>query len=267
MTRVGDYELLETLASSNHGVFYKAIPPGRLGIGDEFVALKVMEQHSTDNEFRRVANQLRVFASVDSERVVRLLDAGQQHGRLFYAMRWHPDGSLASPACVVSRAGCVRIVADAARGAHALHEVGVVHRDIKPANILIDGQQGLLSDFGLAQLMTPAMTTTGVGSVDSIEFMEPDVIWGEKAARSSDIWSLALTLHQGVCGQGAFGEIPESNVFDAFKHVLHQRPTLSEVLGERLRPVVEKALSEHRSDRYRTALEFAEELDNLEGLD
>jgi len=267
MTRVGDYELVETLERGNHGVFYKAVPPARLGIDDDFVALKVMEQHSTDNEFRRVANELRVFASVDSEHVVRLLDAGQQHGRLFYAMPWHPDGSLETPAGIVSRAQCVRVVADAARGAHALHEVGVVHRDIKPANVLIAGQNGRLADLGLAQLMTPGMTTTGVGPVGSIEFMEPDVIWGEKAARSSDIWSLALTLHQGVCGEGVFGEIPESNVLDAFKHVLHQRPALSDVLGERLTPVVERALSEHRSDRHRTALEFAEELDNLEGLE
>jgi hypothetical protein len=56
-------------------------------------------------------------------------------------------------------------------------------------------------------------------------------------------------------------------VLDAFKHVLHRRPTLSDVLGEQLRPVVARALSEHRTDRHRTALEFADELDNIEGLE
>ena len=87
----------------------------------------------------------------------------------------------------------------------------MVHRDIKPANILLDNGHGKLSDLGLAQMLTPGMTMTGVGPVGSIEYMEPDVIWGERAARASDVWSLGLTLHRVVTGAGVFGTIPEHN--------------------------------------------------------
>lgn len=267
MNRVGDYELIETLDEANHGVFYRARAPRRLGIDDEYVALKVMERHSTDGEFRRVANELRIFAGVRSEHLVEILDAGQQQGRLFYAMRWHPLGSLARPIVALDAAACVRAVASAARGAHALHEVGVVHRDIKPANVLIDGDAGRLADLGLAQMMAPGMTTTGVGPVGSIEFMEPDVIWGERAARSSDVWSLALTLHFALCGAGCFGNIPEGNVLEAFKHVLHRRPELSDRIPVAVRPIIERALAEKRHDRYATALEFANNLERVGGLD
>ena len=150
MSTVGDYRLVETLERGNHGVFYRAVPPARLGIEDAYVALKVMEQHSTDSEFRRVANELRVFAAVQSDHLVHVLDAGQQNGRLFYAMRWHPEGSLGAPAQPIGVDRAVKMVAGAARGAHALHEVGVVHRDIKPANVLIDGLSARLADLGLA---------------------------------------------------------------------------------------------------------------------
>ena len=94
--------------------------------------------------------------------------------------------------------------------------------------------------------------------------MEPDVIWGGKAARASDIWSLGLTLHRAVVGDGVYGVIPEQNVLDAFRHVLHTPPQLSPELGE-LQPIVQRTVAPDRADRYPTALELAEELERVGG--
>ncbi len=265
MTRLGDYELLEPIGVGNYGTFYRAKPPPRLELDAEHVVVKVMDGNATDKDFRRVANELRIFASLHSDHLVEVYDAGHQHGRLFYAMGHYPDGSLAAPTREVDQATQVAAVADAARGAHELHEVGVVHRDVKPANIMLDDGRGRLGDLGLAQILTPGMTTTGIGPVGSLEFMEPDIIWGERASRATDVWSLGLTLHKVVTGEGAFGDIPESNVLEAFRHVLHQRPTLSPSLPDELRPIVERALEEKRGDRYPTALALAEDLEQVGG--
>jgi serine/threonine protein kinase len=265
MNRIGDFALIESIGEGNYGTFYKSRPPSRLGLDVEFVTVKVMLGHVSDKDFRRVANELRVFASLRSSHLVSVYDAGQQNGRLFYAMGWYPDGSLAEPAVDIDRSTQLAAIADAARGTHALHEVGVVHRDIKPTNVLLDDGHGRLSDLGLAQILTPGMTTTGFGPVGSIEYMEPDVIWGERAARASDIWSLGLTLHNVVTGEGVFGDIPKDNVLDAFRHVLHQRPILSERLPDDLRPIVERAVAVERSERYSTAMELADDLESIGG--
>ena len=97
MNRIGDYELLEPLGEGNHGSFYTARPPARLGLDADLVAVKVMGAHATDKDFRRVANELRIFSSLRSEHLVDVYDAGHQDGQLFYAMGWYPDGSLAAP--------------------------------------------------------------------------------------------------------------------------------------------------------------------------
>lgn len=265
MRQIGDYELLEQIGEGNYGTFFKAIPPTRLGLDVELVAVKVLSVHASKSDFKRIANELRVFASLESDHLVEVYDAGHQDGQLFYAMGWYSDGSLAEPSGELDTSSVLAAVEHAARGAHELHEVGVVHRDIKPANILLHKDHGKLSDLGLAQILTPGMTTTGMGPVGSIEYMEPDVIWGERAARASDVWSLGVTLHRVVTGTGVFGPIPEDNVLDALRHVLHSVPALSPSLSSELRPIIERALAAERSERYSTALDFATDLERARG--
>lgn len=264
MNWIADYELIEVIGRGNHGVFHRARPPQRLGLSEEFVAVKVLERNATDADFHRLATELRVFSSVQSPHLVTLYDAGQQEGRLFYAMRWYSEGSLDGSTADTSTR--IQAVVDAARGAHALHEVGVVHRDVKPANIMLAGGRGFLADLGLAQVWSPGMTTTGVGPIGSIEYMEPDIVYGERAMRTSDVWSLAMTLHHVLAGVGCYGDIPEKSVLDAFRHVLHTRPTISPAIQGPVRAVIERALAETRVDRHQTAAEFADDLERAGGL-
>jgi serine/threonine protein kinase len=264
MKRIADYEIDREIGHGSQGTFYLAQAPARLGLDGEPVALKVLDHNATDQEFRRVANELKMFRSIESPFLVDVYDAGYQGGRLFYAMRYYPEGTLADPKVSIDRSTTLQIVADAARGAHALHEGGVVHRDIKPANILIEAGRGRLSDLGLAQVMTPGMTTTGSGPVGSIEYLEPDVIWGERASRSTDVWSLGVTLHRALTGESVYQGLPEKRMAAAFQHVLHSTPELSADLEPAERAVIERCLAEQRSDRWPTAEALAEAIESLD---
>jgi len=254
---IADYRFDAELGAGNHGRFFRATTPARLNVDAPHVAVKVLERRATDSDFKRVANELRIFAAVTSEHLVEVFDAGYDDGLLFYAMAYYPDGSLERPARPLSPEAVAGAIADAARGAHELHEVGVVHRDIKPANVLLDGDRGRLSDLGLARLMSPGMTTTGIGPVGSLEFMEPEVIWGDPGSRMSDVWSLGVTLHHALTGQGLYGEIPNDSVLEAFTHVLRSRPEISATLPDGYRPIVERCLADARAERFATAAQLA----------
>lgn len=261
--RLGDYELIREIGRGSHGAFHLARAPERLHLDHDYVALKVLDHQATDQEFRRVANELRLVASIGSEHLVEVYDAGYQSGALFYAMAYYPDGSLDDPKVPLDRDARLGVLADAARGAHDLHEAGVVHRDIRPGNILVDGRRGRLSDLGLAQVMAPGMTTTGRGPVGSIEYMEPDLIWGERGSRATDVWSLGLTAHQVLCGRSVYPDLPTGNLAAAFQHVLHGSPSIDPALAPDEIAVIERCCAPAREDRWATAAELADAFEQL----
>ena len=108
MKRIADYEIISELGRGNHGRFFLAEAPARLGRGEEQVAVKVLDHHATDKEFRRIGNELRVYASVQSPNVVEIIDAGYDGGAPFYAMPYYASGSLARPTEELDEAGVVQ---------------------------------------------------------------------------------------------------------------------------------------------------------------
>ena len=264
MKKIADYELLERLGEGNQGVFYLARTPDRLGVDDAFCAVKVLGDQASKDAFRRMSNELRLFASVRSPHLVRLYDAGQQRGVLYYATAYHQLGSLAAPRnSARSLERRVAAVADAARGAHALHEVGVAHRDIKPSNVLLSESAAVLSDLGLTQVLSPGTTMTGFGPIGSIAYMEPGIAHGDPASRTSDVWSLAATLLTAVSGEQPFPDLPTANLLQALDHIGRQSPRIPDGLPTGLRVIIARGLDADRRKRPQSAQEFAEELDEV----
>jgi serine/threonine protein kinase len=108
MDEIADYRLTESLGEGNHGQFFLAAPPSRLEEGSDSVAVKVLAAPSTDDALRRFSRELRAFASAPSPYLVRLLDAGQDGDRFFYAMEYFPLGSLGRPSRPLSRPEVLR---------------------------------------------------------------------------------------------------------------------------------------------------------------
>ncbi len=259
--RIGDYEIVDTLGDGNHGTYLTAKPPARLGLADPIVTIKVLDHYGSADDFKRITNELRLLHSLQSPNLVELLDAGSVDGRMYLATRFYPAGAL-DAATTLSRAERIAVVADAARGAHAMHEVGVAHRDINPSNIFIDKTRGRLADLGLAQTLAGATATIGTGPIGSLQFIDPDLVWGGKASRATDIWSLGITLHCALSDVAPFGEIPSDNLLSAFRHVVHTPPTLDHSFEPELLGAINRCLAPV-DKRYETAAALADELDDV----
>lgn len=261
MNGIADYEFVRSLGKGNHGEFFLARRPERLPVADELVAVKVLSGPTTEDVFRRATRELSAFASVQSPHLVALYDAGQQGGVFYYAMEYFPDGSLGDGR--PDRATSVRAVADAARAAHALHENGIVHRDISPRNVMLHNGGGKLSDLGLSQVLAPGVTVTGMGSVTSIEYMDPALIQGAAPSRATDIFSLGAVLHRALAGTGLYGDLPEGDAMLALRKVFSSPATVAATLDPDAGAAIGWAIAPNAVDRPGTAVEFAERLDAI----
>ena len=130
--RIADYEVVETLVRPGAETYLLARPPARLGLRSETVTVKIVDGRHEPDRFRRMSEELRLFASVESPYLVTLYDAGSDDGRLWYSMEHYPMGTLAEPARFLTLQLRMRAVADAARGAHALHEACLLYTSPSP---------------------------------------------------------------------------------------------------------------------------------------
>ena len=257
MDRVGDYVFLRELGRGEHSQVFLARSPRRLGIDADTVAVKVLSLTGTDG-FDAVADELSLFASLDSPQLVPMYDVGMDSGVVFYAMRHEPLGSLSAPVRGLTRRERLQAVARAARGAHELHEAGSVHRGIGPTNILLDKGGAVLGEPAVAHLITHGHTVSGLGTrADRLELVDPALMSGRPAGRASDIWSLGVTLHQVLTGHGLFPALVSADPFTAVRIYLRSRPEPGEDLSDGERAVVVTALHPDPARRYRTADEFA----------
>lgn len=222
---LADYEVVRLIGDGNHGRFYLARPPARLGVDDEYVAVKVFAGQCSEDAYRRGTRELRAFAAVDSPHLARVYDAVLE-GNFLYAMEWFPAGSLAAPARPLDRGQVLRAVRDAALAVEALHEAGMAHGDVKPGNVMVTETGGKLSDLGLARVFAAGAALTGMAPETSVEYLDPDLLLGGEPSRATDIWALGATLHRVLAGAGLYGELPARQPLLAIRAVQSRRPDL-----------------------------------------
>ena len=66
MQKIADYDVVQQIGEGTQGSYWLARPPARLGLADEVVAIKTINQTANDAEFGRLVEQLRIYASISS---------------------------------------------------------------------------------------------------------------------------------------------------------------------------------------------------------
>ncbi len=234
-TRLGVYEILDTLGAGGMGVVYRA-RDRKLG---RDVAIKVLPDDPAGDPGRvaRFEREARMLAAVNHATIAAIYGAEEEGSTRYIVMELVEGETLAQRLAggPLSIADALRIGAQIAEALEFAHEKGVIHRDLKPANIKItpEGKVKVL-DFGLAKAMnlpfsgdmsrspTIVMDTSTPGEiVGTPEFMSPEQARGKETDRRTDVWSFGCILFEMLTGRRAFtGE----TVPDAVAAILYKEP-------------------------------------------
>lgn len=260
---VAGYRVVSVLGEGGMGTVYLARHP-RMG---RLEAVKVIRPDlaALSHVRERFLREAALAASVQHPALLPVYDHDDVDGDLYIAMKWVEGVNLQQwgrthrePAAVVE--GLTQV----AEGLDALHARGLVHRDVKPSNIMVatssqqaGAQRWYLMDFGIARSAehpaVPGAATALGGFVGSVAYSAPERFAGDPGTAASDVYALAVTLHQALTGELPFGSSVRSVLGG---HESGRRPDSFRLLPRALRPVLSAGLATASSRRPATCCEL-----------
>ena len=245
-SRIGRYDVRSLLGSGGMGEVYLAWDSEL----ERTIAIKVLhEGEASGDRTRRFVQEAKAASALHHPNVAHVYEIGSQDNIRFIAMEIIEGETLRARIArgPMKPEEVLAIGTQIASALAAAHRNGIVHRDIKPENVMItpDGFAKVL-DFGLAKLRelrgddaaTVVKTKTGV-AVGTLAYMSPEQLSGEDVGATADVYSLGVVLYEMLRGR---------------------RPGESREASGVLEPVIAKAMSKNRNDRYADAGEMLEAL-------
>ena len=268
--QIGRYQILDRVGHGGMGVLYRGIDP----VLDREVAIKLMIGDFADDieQLRpRFQREARAIAKLQHRNIVTVFEFAEDGGTPYIVMEFLRGTSLsarlkaAPPLSVFEK---LDLVAQLCEGLGYAHEQGIVHRDVKPANIFLlgDGSVKLL-DFGIAKLTTSNLTRQG-DVLGSPAYMSPEQIMGlETIDGRSDVFSAGVVLFELLAGRRPFdGDTTPTIVMKILNAEPPSLDTLDPAIPAPLAAAVARALHKDPAHRFKTATDFARELQAVRHL-
>jgi hypothetical protein len=278
----GKYLLLRQLAIGGMAEVYLARQSGPAGFEKECVIKRILPALAADQQFVNMfLDEARIAARLSHPNIVQIFDLGSVgEGDYFLAME-HVHGvdlqqieeAEATRGGRMPLAIAVRIVSNVAEGLEHAHRatdsrgqpLGVVHRDVTPSNVIVsfDGVAKLL-DFGIAKAVAKKGRTE-VGVIKGkIPYMSPEQVQGEALDSRSDVFSVGTMLYELTTGHKPFdGDGPA----DLSLKILQSEPKPPGAWVDGYPPalaeIVRRAMTKKAAERYQSAREMHEALDDF----
>jgi serine/threonine protein kinase len=230
----------------------------------EEIAVKVLKGGRIDPDgFKQLVDEARLARRVTHPNVCRIYDLVTDGELVFLTMellagesleaRFMREGKLAPDELL-------RLVTQLARGLDAAHEAGVIHRDFKPSNVMLVGQKAVITDFGIARLVTARTTTSGTLK-GTPAYISPEQLDGTKVSPASDVYTLGAATFELVTGKLPFAGKDAVEV--AMRRLSVRAPTARSVdptVPKGMSDAIARALERDPSKRFASAGQFAEAL-------
>ena len=277
----GKYQILDRLGVGGMGEIFKV----RHIHLNELRVIKIMRPNvaQDDQGLQRFLQEARTSTMIKHKNLAMLYDFAQLEDGSYYMVWEFIDGTniqkwIAQNGPTPPRLA-IEISIQALHGLDHLHQMDLIHRDISPENIMLSqDQKGKLLvkviDFGIAKQLAEGeggqgLTQTGM-FLGKLKYASPEQAGflkeGEHLDPRSDLYSFGIVMYEMLAGRAPFQATnPHGYIL---KHVTEKPQPIAELnpnvkVPAHLEAVIMKSLEKNRDNRYPTAGDFANALDQL----
>ncbi len=278
MEKIGKYLLKEYIASGGMAEIYKGSLEGPHGFVKE-VVIKAIHPHLLKDEryIKLFLREAKLWAKLNHSSIVQVYEFFEEKNRYYLVMEYVRGTDLLNvikrsqskgrPIGIPRTIKIFEYVLSALGYAHNFRDdseniYGIVHRDISPQNILISVNGDVkITDFGIAKASLSTGLTTQGAIIGKIDYMSPEQALGKDVDLRTDIFSTGVVLWETLTGNKLFDGKNDIELLENVRRCEIIGPSsINPEIDERLERIIMKALSYDPEFRYKSAVEFSNEL-------
>ncbi len=266
VSHIEGFEILEKIGDGPNGEVFKAWDP----IQKRTVALKWLnEKLSSDPAFRGPAlTSIKSISLIDSPILTTVSEIKEVGNRILFIEEYF-DGIPINEYFkdrIITNDELLYYLNKIIKGLQFIHETTTAHGNLKPSNILINhiGEVRLL-DNGFPHNFDIEKIDYNNIADDEFQYLAPEIIHGEVASRSSDLYALGVIFYEIICQKLPFDA--EENK-ELLKKITHNEPDLSLIHDKKFPGdtllCLKKFLKKNPADRFSDATEMLVTLKEME---
>lgn len=265
LNKIGRFEIVSEIATSTHGVVYKASDPE----SGQTVALKTLSLEGLGEQGAGIVESLLQEADItkvlNSHNIALLYGAGEIEGKFCASTEYVQGNSIAT--MMARKEGfsiwdIQDIVRQTCQGLDHAHIHKAVHYSMEPAKIMVqwDGTVKLLG-FGVSTMGAHAAQASGPAP-EVLHYMSPEQLRGDPLDARSNLFSLGAILYEMVTEHKAFAGESAEQVRQAILEATPQPPAqVNRKIHPALSEVVMKAIAKSPEERYQSGQELVNDLE------
>lgn len=278
--KLGRYELLEPLGKGGMAEVWRAQATGARDFRREVLVKRIRPEFAARKAFIDLfIQEARLVSQLQHPNIASVLDFGSVDGQYYMVMEYVRGWDLLK---ILTHAARIRAplafehamvicsaVARALSHAHCGLEgdgtpVPVIHFDVSPSNILI-GAPGVvkLTDFGVARAGYEEGDDQPPDHLrGKYAYMSPEQVAGRRVDCRTDIFSAGVVMYESITLKRLFrGRTVPETLENVRRADIEPRLRLHPEIPEAIRDILRRALARSPADRYASARELANDID------
>ncbi|MET0596063.1 MAG: protein kinase [Polyangiaceae bacterium] len=275
--RIGRYQLVTLLAEGGMARVYLAFARGPAGFDKLVVVKQIRPELAWDQDFVTMFfDEARIAARLSHRNVVHTYEVVEENSNYLLVMEYLEGHTLGDVLRRVSRENMpldqhIWILTQVLAGLSYAHELrdydgtalGVVHRDVSPSNVFVTytGEVKLL-DFGIAKA-AGAISATHEGTIKGkLGYSAPEQFLQTEMDGRADIYAVGVMLWEALGRRRRRMTDTPAATYQA--RISGLEPKIREVCPDvpsALADICDRATAPDPADRYMTAAEFQQDLE------